>query len=259
MPFVELSHARIYYELSGPSAAPVLVFSNSLGTDLAMWDSQVAALSRDFHILRYDTRGHGRSSVPSGPYTIHQLADDVVGLLDKLEIESAHFCGLSIGGMTGMCLALELPQRLPKVVVCNTAAKIGSPEIWNARIDAVRKGGMEAVVPGILERWYTKAFRTASPEAVESTRRTLLNTPVEGYVGCCAALRDADLRDAIAGIDLPFMIIAGTHDPATTPADGRFLAERIAGSRYVELPAAHLSNIEASAAFTRELAVFLRP
>jgi len=259
MPLLELNDARIYYELSGPSAAPVLVFSNSLGTDLAMWDSQAATLSRDFRILRYDTRGHGRSSVPSGPYTIRHLTNDVVGLLDRLEVESTYFCGLSIGGMTGMSLALQVPQRLAKIVLCNTAAKIGSPEVWNARIDAVQKGGMEAVVPGILERWFTAAFRSASPEAVESTRRTLLETPVEGYAGCCAALRDADLRDSIAGIDVPVTIIAGTYDPATTPADGRFLAGRIDGARYVELPAAHLSNIEASAAFTRELSAFLRP
>ena len=258
MPFVELNDARIYYELSGPSAAPVVVFSNSLGTDLAMWDSQAATLSQVFRILRYDTRGHGRSSVTLGPYTLHQLADDVVGLIDKLELERVHFCGLSIGGMTGMALALRAAQRLRKVVLCNTAAKIGPPEIWNARIEAVRKGGMQSVVPGILERWYTAAFRSASPEAVESTRRTLLSTPVEGYAGCCAALRDADLRNEVAGIQVPVLIIAGAHDPATTPADGRFLAERIAGSRYAELQAAHLSNIEASDAFTMELSAFLK-
>lgn len=258
MPLLELNDVRIYYELSGPSAAPVLVFSNSLGTDLAIWDSQVAILSRDFRILRYDTRGHGRSSVPSGPYTIYQLADDVVGLLDKLEVERAHFCGLSIGGMTGMSLALRFPDRLFRVVLCNTAVKIGSPEIWNARIDAVQKGGMEAVVPGILERWYTAEFRSAAPQAVESTRSTLLSTPVEGYAGCCAALRDADLRNEIAGIRLPVLIIAGADDPATTPTDGRFLAERIAGARYAELRAAHLSNIEASDAFTMELSAFLK-
>jgi 3-oxoadipate enol-lactonase len=258
MPFLDVNGVRIRYEWSGLEAAPPLVFSNSLGTDIAMWDSQTAALSRDFRILRYDTRGHGRSSVMPGPYTINQLADDVVGLLDELELERSDFCGLSIGGLIAMSLALRVPQRLRKVVLCNTAAKIGSHEIWNARIDAVRKGGMAAVVPGILERWYTAEFRSASPEAVESTRRTLLSTSVEGYAGCCAALRDVDLRNDIAGIHLPVLIIAGAHDPATTPADGRFLAERIAGSRYVELRAAHLSNIEASGAFTMELSAFLK-
>jgi 3-oxoadipate enol-lactonase len=258
MPLLELNDARIHYQLSGPSAAPVLVFSNSLGTDLTMWDSQAAVLSRDFRVLRYDTRGHGLSSVTPGPYTMNQLADDVVGLLTKLELERVHFCGLSIGGLTGMSLALRFPQRLIKVILSNTAAKIGSSDAWNARIDTVRKGGMQSVVPGILERWYTTEFRSASPEAVESTRRMLLNTPVEGYAGCSAALRDADLRNEIAGIRLPVLIIAGASDPATTPADGRVLAETISGSRYVELQAAHLSNIEASDAFTMELSAFLK-
>jgi 3-oxoadipate enol-lactonase len=258
MPFLDVNGVRIRYEWCGPEAAPVLVFSNSLGTDLAMWNTQASALSRDFRILRYDTRGHGCSSLPPGPYKLDQLANDLIGLLDKLALERVHFCGLSIGGMTGMALALRAAPRLRKVVLCSSAAKIGSPEIWNARIEAVRKGGMQSVVPGILERWYTAAFRSAWPEAVESTRRTLLSTPVEGYAGCCAALRDADLRNDVAGIHLPVLIIAGAHDPATTPADGRFLAERIAGSRYVELRAAHLSNIEASDAFTIELSDFLK-
>lgn len=258
MPFLDVNGVCLRYEWSGPAVAPVLVFSNSLGTDLAMWDFQAASLSRDFRILRYDTRGHGGSYVPQGPYTLDQLANDLIGLLDQLELERVYFCGLSIGGMTGMALALRAAQRLHRVVLCNTAAKIGSPEIWNARIEAVRMGGMPSVVPGILERWYTAAFRSASPEAVESTRRTLLSTPVEGYAGCCAALRDADLRNEIAGIHLPVLIITGTHDPATTPADGRFLAEKISWSRYVELRAAHLSNIEASDAFTMELSAFLK-
>ena len=258
MPLLEASDARIHYEFSGPDGAPVLVFSNSLGTNLSMWDPQVAGLSQDFRILRYDTRGHGGSTVTPGPYTIDQLADDVIGLLDKLRLERVHFCGLSMGGMTGMSLALRFPQRLHRIVLSSTAPKIGSPEVWNARIDTVRKGGMQAVVGPILERWYTSPFRFASPEAVESTRRMLSNTPVEGYVACCAAVRDADLRDAIAGIRLPTLIITGTHDPATTPADGHFMAQRIAESRYAELPAAHLSNIEACAAFTMEVAAFLR-
>jgi 3-oxoadipate enol-lactonase len=258
MPFLELKDAGIHYEFSGHDDAPVLVFSNSLGTDLAMWDPQVEALSQDFHILRYDTRGHGRSAVTSGPYTMDQLADDVIGLLDKLGVERVHFCGLSMGGMIGMSLALRVPHRLHRIVLCSTAAKIGSPETWNTRIQTVCQRGMPALVGGVLERWYTLAFRAASPEAVEITRRTLLHTSAEGYIACCAAIRDADLREAIAGVHLPTLIISGVHDPVTTPADGHFMAERIAGSRYVELPAAHLSNIEASAAFTMELAAFLK-
>jgi len=258
MAFLELKDARIYYELSGPEPAPVLMFSNSLGTNVAMWDPQMQALSQDFRILRYDTRGHGESSVTPGPYSIDHLAGDVLALLDQLRIERVHFCGLSMGGMIGMSLAIGMPRRLLKLVLCNTAPKIGSPEVWNTRIDTVRKGGMRAVVDSVLERWFTPSFRTGSPSAIESTKRMLLTTPVEGYVASCAAVRDMDARDSSSSIRVPTLIISGIHDPVTPPSDGHFLAERIPGAAYKELPAAHLSNIEASAAFTMEVSNFLK-
>lgn len=258
MAFLELKDARIYYELSGPECAPVLMFSNSLGTNVAMWDPQMQALSQAFRILRYDTRGHGESSVLPGPYTIDQLADDVVALLDQLRIERAHFCGLSMGGMIGMSIAMRVPRRLLKLVLCNTAPKIGSPEVWNTRIDTVRKGGMRAVANSVLERWFTPSFRAASPSAIESTRQMLLTTPVEGYVAACAAVRDMDVNGLISSIRVPTLIISGTHDPVTPPSDGHFLAERIPGAVYKELPAAHLSNIEAAVAFTMEVSNFLK-
>jgi 3-oxoadipate enol-lactonase len=258
MPFLQLDGARIRYEVSGPEQALTLVLSNSLGTDLAMWDPQVAALNRHFRIVRYDTRGHGQSSVTPGPYTIDQLADDVNALFDHLKLDRVYFCGLSMGGMTAMSLALRAPQRLHKIVLCSTAPKIGTPETWNTRIETVRTGGMAAVVDGVLQRWYTSEFRASAPQAIESTRQTLLKTSVEGYVACCAAVRDADMRDAIVGIQVPTLIITGAHDPVTTPADGHFMEQRIAAARYYELPAAHLSNIEAPAAFTNELSSFLK-
>jgi len=258
MPFLEQKNARIHYELSGPEQAPALLFSNSLGTDLAMWDPQAPDLFEAFRVVRYDARGHGQSSVPPGPYTIDQLADDVIGLLDHLKLDQVHFCGLSMGGMIGMSLALRMSHRLQKIVLSNTAPKIGSREAWDRRIETVRTGSMEAIVDGVLERWYTPAFRASSPPAIESTKRTFLKTPVEGYAACCAAVRDMDARDTLAGIRVPTLIIAGTYDPATTPADGQFMAERIAGAQYRELPAAHLSNIEAAAAFTMEVATFLK-
>ncbi len=258
MPFLELKGARIHYKLSGPEQAPVLMFSNSLGTNLAMWEPQMQALSQDFRILRYDTRGHGQSSVSPGAYTIDQLADDVVALFDQLRIQRVHFCGLSMGGMIGMSLAIRMPQRLNKLVLCNTAPKIGSPEVWNARIDTVRQGGMQAIVDGVLERWFTPSFRAALPSAIESTKQMLLTTPVEGYVASCAAVRDMDARNSISSIRVPTLIISGTYDPVTLPSDGHFMAERIAGAVYKELPAAHLSNIEASAAFTMDVSNFLK-
>ena len=258
MPLLQLNSGSIHYELSGPEEAPALLFSNSLGTDLAMWDPQASGLSQEFRVVRYDTRGHGQSAVTAGPYAIDQLADDVIQLLDSLKLRQVYFCGLSMGGMIGMSLALRVADRLHKIVLCSTAPRIGSAESWNTRIETVRKGGMAAVVDGVLQRWYTPTFRSSSPAAIESTKKTLLHAPVEGYVACCAAVRDADMREAISGICVPTLIITGAHDPVTTPADGHFMESRIAGAKYRELPAAHLCNIEAGAAFTRELCAFLK-
>ena len=257
MPFLELKDIRIYYEISGPGNAPVLLFSNSLGTNLAMWDPQMDSFSKDFRVLRYDTRGHGKATTSPGLYTIDQLADDVLGVLDKLSIQQVHFCGLSMGGMIGMSLSLRAPQRLRKLVLCSTAPKIGSPEIWNTRIETVQKSGMAAVVDGVLERWFTAQFRANSRAAIERTRSMLLRTDVAGYAATCAAIRDYDAREAIRKIEKPTLILSATYDPVTPPMDGHFMAERIRGSQYKELPAAHLSNIEVAEAFTMELSNFL--
>jgi len=257
MPFLEANDAQMHYDLSGPASAPVLVFSNSLGTNIKMWTPQVEALGERYRILRYDTRGHGQSAVTPGPYRISQLADDVLGLLDRLGIEKVSFCGLSMGGMVGMTLALRVPERIRKVVLCCTAAKLGSTETWNARITAVQKGGMAAVTDAVLERWYTLPFRATAPEQIQQTKQMLLSTPPEGYVANCEAIRDEDLRERIARIQIPTLILMGKDDPVVPLADGRFMAERIRGSQHVELPAAHLANIEASDAFTKELATFL--
>jgi len=257
MPYVDIENARIHYELAGPGDSPALVFSNSLGTSLAMWEPQVSALARTFRVLRYDGRGQGQSSVSPGPYTISRLAADVVSLLDKLKIPRVHFCGLSMGGMVGMSLALQTPDRLGKVILSNTAPKIGSPDVWNARIESVQRGGMAAVVEGVLDRWFTPGFRAQSPTAIESTRQMLLDSPAEGYIACCAAVRDMDARDSIARIRIPTLIISGKHDPVTAPRDGREMAEQIPGAEYRELAAAHLSNMEAAEAFTMEVTRFL--
>lgn len=257
MPFLEIDGARIHYRFDGPDEAPVLLLSNSLGTDLGLWDPQMPVFARGFRVLRYDARGHGASSATPGPYTIAGLARDAIALLDGLGIGSAHFCGLSLGGMVGMWLGVHAPGRVRKLVLCNTAARIGPPELWNARIDAVRKGGMEAIAAAVIERWFTPATRERAPEAVARVRQVLEATPAEGYTASCAAVRDMDQRAAIAAITAPTLVIAGSHDVATPPADGRFLAERIAGARYVELETAHLSNIEAAQRFTETVSAFL--
>lgn len=257
MPFAELEDVRIHYNLVGPAKAPVLVFSNSLGANLSMWDPQMPAFQKKFRVLRYDTRGHGRSSVTPSPYAIEQLARDVLALLAALKLDRVHFCGLSMGGMTGMWIALNVTQRFHKLVLCNTAAKIGDAKGWNSRIEAVRNGGMKSVSAAVIERWFSAAFRAKSPEVVAATQSMLESANLDGYIANCAAVRDFDARETIAAIRVPTLVISGTHDPATTPADGRYLAENISGARYVELNAAHLSNIEDRERFTSEVSSFL--
>jgi 3-oxoadipate enol-lactonase len=257
MPFAELTDVRIHYTISGPESAPVLVFSNSLGTNFSMWDSQLSPLASRFRLLRYDTRGHGQSSIPPGPYTIETLAGDVVRLLDSLQLERVHFCGLSLGGQTGIWLGLHAPERLHRLVLANTAAKIGVHDAWNARINTVLTGGMKEVAQAVIARWFTPGFFAAHPEIVAPTLKVLESTNPQGYANCCAAVRDFDARTELASIKTPTLAITGAHDPATPPADGRFLAEKIPGARSVELEAAHLSNIEAAARFNEEVAAFL--
>jgi 3-oxoadipate enol-lactonase len=257
MPFLDLPSGRVHYRFDGPPDEPTVVFSNSLGATLSMWDPQAEALARRFRVLRYDTRGHGLSAAPAGPYTIEELGRDVLGMLDALKIHGAHFCGLSMGGLIGLWLGVHAADRLERLVVCNTAARVGTPDAWNTRMAAVRAGGMEAVTPTLLERWFTAAFRARAPQTIESTRQMLLQAPVEGYLACCAAVRDADFREQLVHIGPRTLVISGASDPVTPPADGRFLAEGIPWARYVELQAAHLSNLEAPAQFTEALLQFL--
>lgn len=257
MPFAASDHAQIHYAFEGQPGKPVLVLSNSLGTDFSMWDPQLSEFLKSFRVLRYDTRGHGQSSITPGDYSMEQLGKDVIALTDALKLDSFHFCGLSMGGQIGMWVALNAPQRLNKLVLCSTAAKIGTPEMWNARIDSVRKNGMKQVAAAAMERWFSMSFRQKNPAVIASTQRTLEQTSPEGYASNCAAVRDFDFREQLHRIHTPTLIISGTHDPATPPADCRFLAERIPGARYIELNAAHLSNIEEPERFSREVVTFL--
>jgi 3-oxoadipate enol-lactonase len=257
MPFVELREAQIHYLLEGPAGAPVLVFSNSLGTNYSMWDLQAAAFRTKFRILRYDTRGHGQSSITPGIYSIAQLGKDAIGLLDALQLPRVHFCGLSMGGMIGMWLGANAPERLDKLVLCNTAAKIGTTESWNARIEMIRKDGMKKVAAAVIERWFTPAFRVKEPATVALAQRMLEETNPEGYSTCCAAVRDCDYREKLGGIRCATLVISGIHDAATTPADGRFLAEQISGGQYTEVNAAHLSNMEDRDNFSSKVSAFL--
>jgi 3-oxoadipate enol-lactonase len=257
MPILKSGEARIHYVLEGQSGAPVLVFSNSLGANYSMWDPQAREFCKKFAVLRYDTRGHGQSQPTPGPYSIELLGKDVIAMLDALDLGRVDFCGLSMGGMIGMWLALHAPERLDKLALSNTGAKIGTAEGWNARIEAVQKNGMKSLASAILERWFTPAFRQKAPETMANILKMLEETNPEGYAACCAAVRDFDCREQLDKIRTPTLVIAGAHDPATPPADGRFLAQQIPGAQYAELNAAHLSNIEDQVRFNNELAAFL--
>jgi 3-oxoadipate enol-lactonase len=257
MPFAPVEGGQIHYRLDGKQESPVLVLSNSLGMDLSMWEAQMPAFTERFRLLRYDSYGHGASTFGAGGIKIDRLGQDVVRLLDHLGIATASFCGLSVGGLVGQWLGLNAAKRMEKIVLCNTAAQIGNAESWNARIEAVNKGGIPSISKSILERWFTPLFRAREPGTVERLRKILEATPPEGYVATCAAIRDADLRDEISKIRAKTLVITGTQDKATPPEGGRYLAERIVASKYIELDAAHLSNVELPQRFSEDILKFL--
>lgn len=256
MPFIDVAELKTHYAFTGDKA-PVLVFSNSLGTDFSMWDAQMEELQGRFRILRYDTRGHGKSSVTPGEYSMEQLGRDVLGLLDSLRLERVHFCGLSMGGSIGIWLGIHAPDRLHRLILCNTAARIGTKEGWNARITTVHRDGMKSVAAAVVERWFTPEYRASCGEEVARTQKMLEDTLPEGYVGSCAAVRDMDEREAVVRIKAPTLVIYGERDPVIPISDAQFLAGNIVGAETVGLDAAHLSNIEQAGAFTHAVSKFL--
>ncbi|EZH81738.1 3-oxoadipate enol-lactonase [Ectopseudomonas composti] len=261
MPAVRLADGDLNYLLEGPAGAPVLVLSNSLGTDLHMWDAQIEAFTQHFQVLRYDTRGHGASLVTDGPYSIEQNGRDVLALLDALGIAKAHFCGLSMGGLIGQWLGINAPERIERLVLCNTAAKIGTPEVWNPRIEMVLAEGeqaMRGLRDASISRWFTADFAEAEPGKVEPIVGMLAQTSPEGYAANCAAVRDADYREQLGSITAPTLIVCGSGDPVTTVEDGRFMQARIAGAELVAFHAAHLSNVQAGDEFSQRVLDFLR-
>lgn len=248
---------RIAWRFDGPRDAPVLLLSNSLGTDMAMWDDQLEDWTRHFRVLRYDSRGHGASSAPPGAYSMDRLGRDVVGLLDSLALAKIFFCGLSQGGMIGQWLGARVPERLDRLVLANTSAYMGPPANWQTRIDNVLASGIEPIAQASIERWFTPSFSARAPDAVTRIRKMLLANDARGYAGCCAAIRDMDMRSYLGLICAPTLIIGGELDPATPPPHSEQLAWRIPAAQLIMLEAAHLSNVELPRSFAQAVSGFL--
>lgn len=257
------AHVRdidVYYELEGPAGAPVVALSHSLAAALEMWESQMPVLRDSYRVLRFDTRGHGRSSAPSGPYTMEMLGMDAVGLLDSLGIPKVHFVGISMGGMIGQILALRHPERLEKLVLCDTTGRVpaDAAPVWQERIRKAEREGMPALAEETLERWLSEKFRRDHPGVTESVRNMITNTPVAGYRGCSLAISQFDVLDDLPRVSAPTLILAGEKDQGTPVSAAEDIRDRIPGSGLAVIPAAlHLTNIETAEEFNRLLLEFL--
>ena len=258
MNFVTPDGIRLAYQVDGPENAPTLVMVNSIGSNLHMWDAQVERLSHALRIVRYDTRGHGASDVPADPYTLEQLGLDLLALLDTLHSEQANICGLSLGGITALEVAIAYPHRVARAVFANTAARIGTTESWNARIEAVQTGGMAAIRNTVVARFLSTNFRQQHPETTQRIGDMIEATNPTGYIGACAALRDADLRTRIHEIRTPSLILGGALDESTPPSQSHELHAIISESQLRIFDAtAHLSNVERPDEFSEYVLSFL--
>jgi 3-oxoadipate enol-lactonase len=247
----------IHVEVEGPQQAPVLMLSNSLGTNLHMWDQQVAPWTHAFRLVRYDRRGHGQSDAPKGPYTMERLGRDVVNVLDALDIDRINWCGLSMGGMVGMWLGANAGDRVDKLILSNTSSYFPDKTMWEGRLKMVRDNGLAGMVDANMERWFTKDFRDRAPPELAKIRAMFLATKVDGYIGCGEAIRDMDHRPLLSKITAPTLVIAGRHDPAT-PLDGNeFIRAHIPGAQIAVLEAAHIANMEQPKAYTETVLNFL--
>jgi 3-oxoadipate enol-lactonase / 4-carboxymuconolactone decarboxylase len=258
MPFIRNDGARLYWRCDGGDNRPALLLGNSIGTDHCLWAPALAHLTRAFRVIRFDMRGHGASEAPTGEYSLERLARDALAVADAAGAQRFHYAGISLGGMIGMWLGAHAPERIDRLVLSNTSPYFG-PEGWAARIAAVKAGGMAAVADVVMGRFFTPEFVAASDERYATARRTLLDVDPSGYAGCCAAIRDMDLRDVLGRISAPTLVIGGARDQATPPEQGRAIANAIPGAAYAELPGAHLPALEATAAFVATVAGFLLP
>jgi 3-oxoadipate enol-lactonase len=261
-PPISLDTARGAFRITidGDAAAPPLILSNSLGTTLEMWDPQVAASAQDHQLIRYDARGHGGSPVTMGPYSFADLGQDVLAVMNALDIPKAAFCGISMGGHTGLWLGIHAGSRFNTIAVCNSAAKIGTPQGWNERAAMVREGGqasMRALAESSPGRWFSADFVHTHPAQVQRAQAWIAGIAPEGYAACCEALAASDLRDDLGRITTPTLLLAGASDPVTTVADAKAIQAGIAGAQLALVPASHLSNLEAPREFDQAVLHFL--
>jgi 3-oxoadipate enol-lactonase len=257
MPMIEVDGCGLNVEIEGPADAPVLMLSNSLGTDLHMWDPQVKPFTERFRLVRYDRRGHGKSAVPLGPYSMERLGRDVLGILDRLDIASIDWCGLSMGGMVGQWLGANAPSRVRRLVLANTVCHFPMKDIWAERIAMIRKGGMAAIADATMTRWFTAPFIAREPDTIARMKAMVLATPPAGYIGNSEAIRDMDHRDLVTRIKAPTLLIAGRHDAATPLEGAEFIRARIPGATIAVLDAGHISNVEQASEFTAKVLEFL--
>lgn len=245
----ESNDARLRYEVGGVEGAKLLVLANSLGSSVRMWDKALPALEERHRVLRFDMRGHGDSEASVGPLRIEQLGHDVLRLMDEVKADRASICGVSLGGLVGLWLGIHAGNRVDRLILANTAARIGTRQMWEQRIATVRSAGISELAASTLERWFTPAYRAEHPEEMEQIHKMIATTDPQGYSTCCGVLRDTDLRAEVAEVKAASLVITGTHDPATPPEDGRALHAGLPHSTYVELNASHMSAWECANEF----------
>lgn len=259
MAFARINGIVLHYRLQGREGAPVLALANSLGTDARIWDGVIERLAMQYRVVSYDKRGHGLSDAPAGDYVLDDHVDDLAGLLDALGIGRLALAGVSVGGLIGQRFAVRYPERLAALVLCDTAPKVGDAAMWNGRIAAVRAGGLESIADAVMVRWFTERYRRDEAVALAGWRNMFLRMPVDGYVGTCAALRDADLRDEIGAIVAPTLVVVGAEDLSTPVELVRDMASRIAGSRFeIITDAGHIPSIEQPEVLAELMASFLK-
>lgn len=262
MPMIDADGCLLNVSVEGRDGGPTLMLSNSLGCTLQMWEPQMRALTQVFRVIRYDRRGHGKSQVGKsqvapGPYSIERFGRDALAILDDLNIEKVHWCGLSMGGMVGQWLGVHAPERINKLVLANTTCHYPDASIWDARIKAVKDGGLASVADTVISGWLTQDFRERQPDIAARMKAMLTSTPVEGYLACCEALAKLDLREDLATIKAPTLVIAGRYDKSTPITMAEAIRSRIPGASMTILDAAHISSVEATLAFNDAVLGFL--